>query len=263
MLEKLDGETRLYPIIGDPIKFAKSPQRLTRGFESRGLNAICVPMQVPKGDLDGVLRGLTQTANVDGLLVTMPHKSAAFAYCSTYSETAKLFGSVSVMRRNRDGTWHGEMLDGLAFVKAQIDGGARVKEARVLLLGAGAAGSAIAMALLDAGARELLIYDSDEARAAQLVKILTGAKRGKIHIGPADPTDCDLVCNATPSGMDTDDPIPVSPALLTASMFVGDVVAGHGVTPLLRAAQSAGCKTANGVDMVEAVQEMMLHFMMG
>jgi shikimate dehydrogenase len=46
-------------------------------------------------------------------------------------------------------------------------------------------------------------------------------------------------------------------------MFVGDVVAGHGVTALLRAAHEAGCKTANGVQMVEAGQRMMLDFMLG
>jgi shikimate 5-dehydrogenase len=50
---------------------------------------------------------------------------------------------------------------------------------------------------------------------------------------------------------------------LCSSMFVGDVIAGHGVTPLLKAAQSAGCKTANGVQMVDAVQEMMLDFLLG
>jgi shikimate dehydrogenase len=46
------------------------------------------------------------------------------------------------------------------------------------------------------------------------------------------------------------------------SMFVGDVVAGHGVTPLLQAARGIGCNTANGLQMVAAVQEMMLDFMM-
>src|SRR4051812_41689804 len=50
--------------------------------------------------------------------------------------------------------------------------------------------------------------------------------------------------------------------LLGPSMFVGDVVAGHGVTPLLQAALAKGCQTANGVQMVEAVQEMMLDFML-
>jgi len=51
--------------------------------------------------------------------------------------------------------------------------------------------------------------------------------------------------------------------LLTSSMFVGDVIAGHGVTPFIEAAQAAGCKTANGGHMVEAVQDLMADFMLG
>jgi len=46
--EKLSGETRLYPIIGDPISFVKSPHRLTAKFEELGHNGICVPMLVPE-----------------------------------------------------------------------------------------------------------------------------------------------------------------------------------------------------------------------
>jgi shikimate dehydrogenase len=70
------------------------------------------------------------------------------------------------------------------------------------------------------------------------------------------------VCNATPMGMEDDDPLPVDPALLTSSMFVGDVIAGHGVTPFLQAAEAAGCKTANGGHMVEAAQHVMADFML-
>jgi len=263
MLENLSGETRLFPIIGDPIIFVKSPQRLTMGFAARGHNGICIPMQVPDGDLEVVMRGLTTTPNVDGLLVTMPHKFTAFAYCATNSETARLLGCVSVMRRNPEGTWHGGMLDGLAFVKAQIDEGAKPEGARALLVGGGAAGSAIAIALLDAGVRELIIHDANESRVVQLMSVVADIGRGRVRAGPADPTGCDMVCNATPMGMAADDPLPVAANLLTSSMFVGDVVAGHGVTPFLQAAQAAGCKTANGVQMVEAVQEMMLDFMLG
>jgi shikimate dehydrogenase len=262
MLEKLDGETRLFPIIGDPIKFVKSPGQLTWGFEARGHNALCLPMQVAKDDLNAVMHALTLTGNVDGLLVTMPHKFSAFTYCSTTSDTAGLLGAVSVMRRNADGTWHGDMLDGRAFVKAQIDHGARTKDSRALLLGAGAAGSAIAIALLEAGVGELIIHDADESRAARLNGLVAELARGSSRVGPADPAQCTLVFNATPMGLADNDPLPVSGDLLDSSMFVGDVIAGHGVTPLLMAARSAGCKTANGVQMVDAVQEMMLDFLL-
>jgi len=262
MMEKLSGETRLFPIIGDPIVYVKSPQQLTTGFDKRKQNAVCVPMQVAHGDLKVVMEGLSKIPNVDGLLVTMPHKTKAFEYCATSDKTAKLLGSVSVMRRNRDSSWHGGMLDGTAFVKAQIDHGAEPKGAKVLLVGAGAAGGAIAIALLEAGVKKLVIHDSDESKVDQLIKILDAVGHGRATSGKADPNGCDMVCNATPMGLKEGDPLPVAAELLKSSMFVGDVIAGHGTTPFLQAAQDAGCKTADGVQMVDAVQEMMLDFML-
>jgi shikimate dehydrogenase len=230
MFNRLSGATRLFPIIGDPIKYVESPMRLTRTFAERDYNGLCVPMQVPADDLDAVMAGLTASRNVDGILVTMPHKFAAFAHCATSSERAKMLGVVSVIRRNTDGTWHGDMLDGLAFVKAQKDHGAHPEGARVLLVGAGGAGSAIAIALLEAGVRELIIHDADESRVATLLNLLKDLGQGRVSAGPPNPTGCDLVCNATPMGMEDGDPLPVDTELLSSSMFVGDVIAGHGVT---------------------------------
>ena len=93
--------------------------------------------------------------------------------------------------------------------------------------------------------------------------LLAGLGLGKVMAGPADPAGCDMVCNATPMGMADGDPLPVAGHLLKSSMFVGDVIAGHGETPFLQAARLAGCKTANGDQMVAAVQDMMLDFMLG
>jgi len=263
MSNQLNGATRLYPIIGDPVRYTESPVRLTRTFGDRGHAGVCIPMQVPEGDLAVVMAALTATVNVDGILVTMPHKFTAFAHCATSSQRARLLGAVSVIRRNQDGSWHGDMLDGLAFVKAQRDHGARVAGARALLVGAGGAGSAIAIALLAAGVSELVVHDADASRVAALLDLLAGPGGGRVIAGPPDPGGCELVFNATPMGMAAGDPLPVDPALLTSSMFVGDVIAGHGVTPFIGAAKAAGCKTADGGDMVEAVQDLMAGFMLG
>ena len=86
--------------------------RLSRTFGERGYNGICVPLQVPAGDLDAVMAGLTASRNVDGVLVTMPHKFTAFAHCATSSERARMLGVVSVIRRNPDRTWHGDCSTG-------------------------------------------------------------------------------------------------------------------------------------------------------
>jgi shikimate dehydrogenase len=260
---QLSGASRLFPIIGDPIRYVESPAWLTNTFAGRGHNGICVPVQVPDGDLGVVMAGLTAITNVDGILVTMPHKHAAFAYCATSSGRAALLGAVSVIRRNINGTWHGDMLDGLAFVKAQQNHGARITGARALLAGAGGAGSAIAIALLEAGVGDLVIHDTDSSRVGAVLDMVAGLGQGHASAGPANPAGCDLVFNATPQGMADGDALPVHASLLAPSMFVGDVIAGHGTTPFIAAAQAAGCRTATGEHMVEAVQDLMADFMLG
>ncbi len=256
----VSGRTRLYPIIGDPIEFAQSPRRLTAGLAARGHDALCCPMQVPSGALPDVMRALALTGNVDGVLVTMPHKARVVDHCATVSDRVALLGAASVIRRNVDGSWHGDMLDGIAFVQAQRDAGARPEGARVLLVGAGGAGSAIALALLEAGVRELIVHDRDERKARELVARIACRADGRARTGASHPAGCDMVCNASSAGMAPDDELPVPAALIDGSMFVGDVIAGHGTTPLLVVAQAAGCRTANGDQMVEAVQERMLDF---
>jgi shikimate dehydrogenase len=245
-----------------PHQVRRVPQRLTRTFGERSYNGVCVPMQVPADDLDTVMAGLAASRNVDGILVTMPHKFTAFTRCTTSSERAKLLGVVSVIRRKsrrdvaRRHARRTRLRQGAEGSWSPTGGRA------ALLIGAGGAGSAIAIELLQSGARELVIHDADESQVATLLDLLSDLGQGQVSAGPPDPTGCDLVCNASPMGMEEEDPLPVDATLLSSSMFVGDVIAGHGVTPFLEAAQAAGCKTANGDHMVEAAQDLMVEFML-
>lgn len=263
MTTQLNGASRLFPIIGDPVKYAESPVRLTQTFVDRGRPGVCVPLEIRADDLQVALAALSIMRNVDGILVTMPHKAAVVPHCSTLSRRSTLLGVVSHMRRNADGTWHGDVFDGISFVQAQIDNGATVEGARALLFGAGGAGSAIAIDLVERGVSELVIHDPNEARVAELIADLAGIGAAVVRAGSADPTGMDLVLNATPMGMNEDDPLPVDPALLKDGMFVGDVVAGHGVTRLIAAARAAGCGTATGADMVIAGLKPIADFMSG
>lgn len=258
----LDGSTRLYPLIGDPVTAVRSPELLTRSLRERGINAACVAMTVPDGELDRVMEGLGAVDNVDGVLVTMPHKHSILSHCGTVSDTSRMLGAASVLRRNADRTWHGDTLDGMSFVRALLDNGAELDGATVLLLGAGGAGSAIGVALVSAGVRHLVVHDPASGRSAELVRSLR-TLGGSAEDGPADPTGFDVVCNASPVGMQPDDPLPLTPDRLEPGMFVGDVISGHGVTPLISAARTAGCGTSTGDDMVSAVQTVMVDFLVG
>lgn len=261
MTINLNGRTRLYPLLGDPIIYARSPDWLSKHMAKRGMNMISLPMEVPDGKLQTVMDGLAATKNVDGLSLTMPHKITGYAFCATVSETSRLLGVVSAIRRNVDGSWHGHTTDGDAFVKAQIDNGAKIAGARVLVLGAGGAGSAIVISMLEAGAAEVAVHDVDEARARKITGLLKPSAADRIRVGSNDPTGFDIVSNATPLGMADGDPLPLDPAKLRPGMFVGDVVAGHGETPLIKAARAAGCSTADGDAMVVAVLDVMCDFL--
>lgn len=263
MTINLNGRTRLYPLLGDPVIYARSPDWLSKHFNKREMNTISLPMEVPDGQLKVVMDGLKATKNVDGLCLTMPHKITGHQYCSTLSETSDLLGVVSAIRRNKDGSWHGHTTDGDAYVQAQIDKGANIEGARVLVLGAGGAGCAIVISMLDYGAKEVVVHDMDDERSRNIVGLLEVKAPGRLNVGvSSDPTGFDIVCNATPMGMAENDPLPLDPMKLKSSMFIGDVVAGHGETPIIKAARKAGCRTANGDDMVVAVLDVMCDFLL-
>lgn len=259
---KLDGATRLHLIIGDPIAQVKSPTGLTRKFAAAGCNDIVVPIRVTSADLAGFLAGVSLARNVDSIIITIPHKFACFAHCEEVSERARLLGAVQHMRRTPSGGWHGENFDGVSFVAGARERGAHFEGARALLIGAGGAGSAIALALSETGVAELAIHDADAGRLDALLERLRKGTSNRISRGSTDPTGFDIVVNATPMGMRPDDPLPVDAERLAAGCFVGCVVTVPAVSPLIAAARALGCRTSTGLDMTEAAQKFGLAYVL-
>jgi shikimate dehydrogenase len=257
-----DGATRLLPIVGDPIAQVKSPAGITAALHARGVNAYVMPVHVGIGDVDACLDGLSLARNVDAMLATVPHKFAAFRHAATATPRATLLGAANVLRRNQDGTWHADMLDGIAFVTALRGAGCIPAGQRALLVGAGGAGAAIALALLDEGVAMLAIHDADAARRDGLLGRLAARGTGRLMTGSPDPTGFDIIVNATPAGMRPDDPLPVLTAHLTPAMTVGDVITVPEVTKLLAAARAIGCPTSTGVDMFTAGRDLIVAFVL-
>ena len=167
------------------------------------------------------------------------------------------------MRRAADGTWYGDMFDGLGFVEAMRKAGTDPAGRRVLLVGAGGAGSAIAHAIVQAGASSLAIHDESATRRDSLLQRLAGLDRAQVLVGSADPHGFDIVLNATPVGMHSEDPFPVQVERLSPAMFVGDVITAPAVTPLLERARRVGCRTITGGDMFACVRDLMVDFLLG
>ena len=258
-----DGATRLYLIIGDPIAQVKAPGGVSRAFAARGRNALLLPAHVPPDALDAFLSGADGMRNLDGLVATVPHKFAAFRHCATATERARFTGSANILRRNADRSWHGDMTDGLGLVGALRAAGFDPAGRRALLVGAGGAGSAIALALVEAGVLSLAVHDADAARRDGLLRNLAERGGAEVRAGSPDPAGFDLVVNATPAGMRPGDALPVLAERLEGRMFVADVITAPEVTPLLEAARALGCGTQTGVGMFTAQVELMTNFLLG
>ena len=262
MIPAPTGATRLHIIIGDPIAQVRAPAGVSRAFAERGSDAILVPVQVAPVDLAGFLATATRVKNLDGIVATIPHKFACYRACATATERAHFIGAVNLMRRSPDGGWHGDMVDGLGFVGAARAKGFDPNGTRALQIGAGGAGSAIALALIDAGVRELAIHDSDAGRRDALIARLNERGRGRSLIGAMDATGFDLVANATPAGMQPGDPLPVDMATVSPSAYCGCVITRPEVSPFIAAARERGCLTATGTDMYRALERVMVDFLL-
>ena len=261
-LENYSGATRLVIIVGDPIAQVKSPAGVTALMRERGADALCVPGHVKPQDLADFIRLAERMPNVDGLLVTVPHKFAALPLCDTLTPRARSIEAVNMMRRNAQGRWEGDMCDGEAFVAALKAAGASMAGQRALLVGAGGAGSAIAHALVDAGVAELALHDADTARREALAAKLRRYGPAIVSVGSDDPAGFDLVCNATPMGMRPDDPLPVRVDRLSPGARVGDVVTVPAVPPLVAQARARGHVASTGTDMFAQVKVCIVDFLL-
>jgi shikimate dehydrogenase len=260
-MHSVTGTTRLYGLVGDPLRTAKSPQLLNQLFASQGVDAVCVPLIVPAGDLVSFVRGARVMRNLSGVLVTMPHKQRMLDFVDEQHPTARQVGAVNVVRCNDDGRWVGAIFDGVGCVLGMQWEGNDPANKSVLLIGAGGAGSAIAFAVAAAGARTLTIFDIDGRRADVLAHSVAAATGCNTVAGPPDPRGFEIVINATALGMNASDALPVNPEWLEPGSVVVDIVNSPEPTPLRRAASARGCRTQDGRPMHEGQAVHALRFL--
>jgi shikimate dehydrogenase len=260
MLDTYSGATRVLFIVGDPIAQVKSPAGVTQALRALGRDAIVVPAHVAPADLPDFLGMVRRMPNVDGVIVTVPHKFAAAELADGLSPRARSIGAANVLRRDAQGGWFGDMCDGEGYVAGLRQAGCEPRGKRALLVGAGGAGSAIAHALVDAGVASLALHEADTARREALATKLRAYGSVVPSAGSTDAAAYELVINATPMGMGAGDPLPVDVDTLRPGTFVGCVVTQPAVPPLIAQARALGLPTMTGAGMFAAVLERMVAF---
>lgn len=258
---KITGATRLYAIIGDPIAQVRSPEVFTQRFAEQAIDAVMVPLHVPADRFDTVAPALLALGNLEGILVTIPFKARMAAYATRIGATGTTIGAVNALRRESDGSWTGDMFDGLGFLRAAERKGQRIRGRRVTLFGAGGAGSAIACELAQAGVESIDVIDTDVPKATRLADTLMRAFPRCSSAAASAPHDAvDMIVNASPVGMRSDDGVPGPIGRIGPGTLVGDVVITSTPTALIRHAMQSGCPWVDGRDMHAGQVDALLAF---
>ena len=255
------GTTQLIAHLGYPTEAFKAPMIYNPYFEQAGIDAVVVPMGVRTEHYAALLRPLFRLENIHGALVTMPHKVTTAALLDDVTPTVKVAGACNAIVKREDGSLAGDMFDGEGFVRGVLRKGRSLAGARVLVVGAGGVGSAIAASLAASQVAALGLFDTRVDVAAELARRLREHYRPiDVRTGSNDPAGYDVVVNATPLGMREGDPMPFDVERLTPGTLVGEVVMNEEYTPLLRAAMARDCPVQVGTDMLYEMIPAYLEF---
>lgn len=247
----INGSTELIAHIGYPTQTFKSPMIYNPFFEKHGINAIVVPMGCKPNDYPAFLKHIFALTNIRGALITMPHKIVTVGLLDDVTPTVRVTGACNAVKRLPDGRLVGDQFDGTGFVRGVMRKGLRLDGARVLVVGCGGVGCAIAASLAGAGISHISLFDVNTAASEALgQRIRDNHTAISVSTGSNDPVGFDLVVNATPMGMNEGDPLPIDVSRLDARTFVGEVVMRSEMTAFLTAAAAKGCKVQVGSDML-------------
>ncbi|MGY1450109.1 MULTISPECIES: shikimate dehydrogenase [Pseudomonas] len=248
--------TVLAGLIGAGIQASRTPALHEHEGDAQGLRYLYRLIDLDQLQLDSnALPDLLLAAermNFTGLNITFPCKQSIIPLLDELSPEARGIGAVNTVVL-KDGKRIGHNTDCLGFAEGFRRGLQGVALSRVVQMGAGGAGAAVAHALLSEGVQQLHIFDVESARAQSLADNLNqhfGPGRAKAGVDlPATLAAADGLVNTTPVGMAKLPGMPVPVELLRPGLWVAEIVYFPLETELLRNARALGCRTLDGGNM--------------
>jgi 3-dehydroquinate dehydratase/shikimate dehydrogenase len=238
---QIDTATRVYGVVGNPIKHSLSPLMLNTAFHRETVNAVYLPLQTSKlADLLTLVREVP----LSGLSVTMPLKLEVLKHLENMDPVSAQVGACNTIVRAHDGKLYGFNTDVGGIVRP-LEKRLSLAGAKVLVLGAGGAARAAVFGLANKGA-EVLILNRTPQTAQKLAR---EAKVKTIRRELVAKTNFDVIVNATSVGMHGVKPQHVLEAKEINARFVFDLVYNPVETPLLRMARQKGIAVVTGIEM--------------
>jgi shikimate dehydrogenase len=252
-------------VLGDPVAHSLSPEMQNAALRACEINAQYARFHIRPSELRSALRFL-RNLDFTGMNLTVPHKITGFGQIEEADESASRVGAVNTIRL-RDKRLIGANTDGEGFLRAiRSEFSVDLRDLRVLIIGAGGGtGRAIAWQCALENCERLVLVNRTLEKANALAERLRSFFMEARVLGPAarleavaweeslmrmQLADIDLIVNATPLGMNPSDAAPIPGRLIAPHHMVFDCVYGPSKTALLRAAEQAGARSANGISML-------------
>ena len=248
-MSPLTARTRVFAILGDPIKHSLSPVIQNAAFREAGVDGVYVALHCDAEGMVGFMSGLGGAGG--GGNVTLPHKEKAASVLDKASEAVRRTGACNTFW-GENGKLCGDNTDVEGFGRAlrHFLGGGPAGY-RVLLLGAGGAARAVLLSLVDDQAEDVLILNRTVERARAVARRIGGDRvRVAERRSDFENGDFDLVVNTTRLGLGSEDELPLGLERLSRAGAVMDLVYGPSATPFVAASKRLGIPAVDGGEML-------------
>lgn len=262
-MERIDGHTILIGLLATPIRHSMSPTMHNNAFAMLGLNYAYLAFEVGQKELPSAVQAI-RTLDMRGANISMPNKQAILPLLDDLAPAAKLAGAVNTVV-NDHGKLTGYTTDGIGFMQALAAENIDLRGEKMVLAGAGGAGTPIAIQAALDGVKDIVIVnratDPQYHQALKNVKIINEQTNAHARFVPladqaqfkAELADATIYCDATGVGMKplADQSLITDPSWLREDLIVYDTVYAPRTTKLMTIAQAAGVRHVfNGLGMM-------------
>mgnify|MGYP001253553829 CR=1 FL=1 len=200
----MKANTKIFGCIADPINHVKAPTLFTKMFQKQKINAIMIPINVSKEDIELFFSGIRSIKNFVGITVTIPHKTSVLKYCDYLEKEAIDTQSVNWIKIENK-KLIGTNFDGLGFVKGLKNKNLMVENKDFAIFGIGGAGISICYSLIRNKAKRLKLinrnFDKLNIFADKLKELKSNTEILTDNFYEYDISEYDYVINATSLGL--------------------------------------------------------------
>lgn len=252
---RVNGETKLFGLIGDPVSGSLSPLIHSVIAEKISDNIMYAPFHVFNGHLKDALTG-AHALNIRGLNITSPYKRDIIRYLSQIDNMASVIGAVNTLKYTENG-YEGYNTDIFGIIRTLQHYSADIKGKTAVVFGSGGGAASAVCALCELGAGKIFIANRTMNNAEQLAKQFSGHYNINIEYLPLDKLgsiqNAATAIQATTLGFHgkNEELSPVFDlSFFEGITFVFDIIYNPWETVFLRDAKKFGCVTVNGFDML-------------